>query len=82
MTPQPGKQTVAIHTLPNISRDKGNQTIAWETFFLEKPYEKCGGKTNPSDTPNDAQAWKSDSSSCPIITENQFQAYSKKLIGH
>ena len=24
---QPGKQTIAIHILPNISRSKGNQTI-------------------------------------------------------
>ena len=27
MTSQPGKQTIAIHTLPNISRIKGNQTM-------------------------------------------------------
>ena len=26
MTSQPGKQTAAIHILPNISRSKGNQT--------------------------------------------------------
>ena len=26
MTSQPGKQTIAIHILPNISRIKGNQT--------------------------------------------------------
>ena len=25
--PQPGKQTIAIHILSNISRSKGNQTI-------------------------------------------------------
>ena len=24
---QPGKQTIAIHVLPNISRRKGNQTM-------------------------------------------------------
>ena len=27
MTSQPGLQTIAIHTLPNISQSKGNQTI-------------------------------------------------------
>ena len=37
---------------------------------------------NPSDIPNDAQARNNDSSTCPIITEDQFQAYSKRLMGH
>ena len=27
MTSQPGKETTAIHMLPNISRNKGNQTM-------------------------------------------------------
>ena len=27
MTSQPGKQTIAIHTLPNISRNKVNPTM-------------------------------------------------------
>ena len=27
MTSQPGKQTIAIHTIPNISRNKGNQAM-------------------------------------------------------
>ena len=27
MTSQPGQQTIAIHILSNISRNKGNQTI-------------------------------------------------------
>ena len=27
MTSQPGKQTIAMHLLPNISRSKGNQTM-------------------------------------------------------
>ena len=27
MTSQPGKQTIAIQILPNISRSKGNQTV-------------------------------------------------------
>ena len=27
MTSQPGKQTIAIHIYPNISRSKGNQTM-------------------------------------------------------
>ena len=44
MTPQPGKQTFAIHILLNISRTKGNKIrkfgqlieyITWEIFFLK-----------------------------------------------
>ena len=27
MTSQPGKQTIAIHTIPNISRSKGYQAM-------------------------------------------------------
>ena len=50
MTSQPGKQTIAIHILPNISRSKGNQTMKFgqlieynmRNIFLEKPYTKCG----------------------------------------
>ena len=34
MTSQPGKQTIAIHIMPNISRGKGNQTMKFgKTFF-------------------------------------------------
>ena len=48
MTSQPGKQTIAIRTLPNISRSKGNQTIKFgqlteynmRNIFLEKLYTK------------------------------------------
>ena len=50
MTSQPGKQTIAIHILPNISRSKGNQTMKFgqlieynmRNIFLEKSYTKCG----------------------------------------
>ena len=35
---QPGKQTIAIHTLPNISRSKGNQTMKFDQFI------ECKGK--------------------------------------
>ena len=54
MTSQPGKQTIAIHTLPNISRIKGNNhtmkfgqltEYEMENTFLEKSYAKCGGET-------------------------------------
>ena len=52
MTSQPGNQTIAIHTLPNISRSNGNQTTKisqliecnMRNIFLEKSYRKCGGK--------------------------------------
>ena len=43
MASQPGKQTIAIHTFPNISRSKTNQTIKFsqliecnmKNFFLK-----------------------------------------------
>ena len=55
MTSQPGKQTIAMHILPNIWRSKGNQTIKFgqlidydmRNIFLEKSYRKCGGETSP-----------------------------------
>ena len=55
MTSQPGKQTISIHLLPNISRSKGNQTIKFvqlikynmRKIFLENSYTKCGGETIP-----------------------------------
>ena len=51
-----GKQTIAIHILPNILRSKDNQAMEFGQFleyimkksFLEKSYTKCGGgKTIP-----------------------------------
>ena len=55
MMSQPGKQTIAIHILPNISRCKDNQTIKFDQLityktrynFLKKSYTKCGGKLFP-----------------------------------
>ena len=55
MTSQLGKQTIAIHILPNVSRRKGNQTMKFgqlieynmRNIFLEKPYTKCSGETIP-----------------------------------
>ena len=54
MTSQPGKQTISIHILSNISRSKGNQTMKFGqlinhnmNIFLEKSYTKCGEKTIP-----------------------------------
>ena len=55
MTPQPGKETIAIHISPNIVRSKGNQRIKFghlieysmRNIFLEKSYAKCGGETIP-----------------------------------
>ena len=52
MTSQPGKQTIAIHILPNISRSKGNENMKFgqlieynmRNIFLEKSYTKCGGR--------------------------------------
>ena len=55
MKSKSGKQTIAIHILPNISRSKGNQTMKFgqlieytmRNIFLEKSYTKCGGGTIP-----------------------------------
>ena len=52
MTSQPGKQTVAIHILSNISRRKGSRTMRFgqlieykmKKIFLEKSYKKCYGE--------------------------------------
>ena len=55
MASQPGKQKIAMHILPNISRGKGNQTMKFgqlieynmRNMFLRKPYTKCVGETIP-----------------------------------
>ena len=52
-TSQPGKQTIAIHILPDISRSKGNQAMKFgqlieyntRNIFLEKSCTKYGGET-------------------------------------
>ena len=49
MTLQPGKETIAIHILPNIFRSKGNkankfgQLIGYtmRNNFIAKSYAKC-----------------------------------------
>ena len=56
---QSGKQTIAVHILPNISRSKDNQTMKFgqlieynmRNSFLEKSYKKCGGETIPRPFP-------------------------------
>ena len=55
MTSQPGKQTIEIHILFNISKSKGNQTKKFgqlieydiRDIFLEKSYSKCCGESIP-----------------------------------
>ena len=55
MTSRPGKQTITIHILPNISRSKGNKTMKFgqlikhnmTNIFLGKSYTKCGRETIP-----------------------------------
>ena len=55
MTFQPGKQTIAIHILPNISGSKSNQTMKFgqlikfktRNIFLEKSCTKCDEETIP-----------------------------------
>ena len=51
--------TIAIHTLPNISRSKDNQTMKFghlieyniRNLFIEKSYTKCGKETIPRPFP-------------------------------
>ena len=55
MTSQPGKQTIKIRILPNISRIKVNHTVKFgqliehstRNIFLEILYIKYGGGTSP-----------------------------------
>ena len=55
MTSQPGKQIIAIHILPYISRSKENQIMKFcqlieynlRNTFLEKSYTKYGGEISP-----------------------------------
>ena len=55
MTSQPGKQKIAIHILPYISRSKDNQTVKFgqsieynmRKIFPEKSYPKFGRETIP-----------------------------------
>ena len=55
MTSQTGSKSVAIHTLFNISRHKGNQKTKFgqlieykmRNIFLEKSYTRCSGETIP-----------------------------------
>ena len=55
MTSQPGKQTIPIYILSNISRSKGNQTMKFgqlieyntRNIFVEKSYRKCVKETIP-----------------------------------
>ena len=50
---QPGKQTIAIHILPNIPRSKDNQAMKFgqlieynmRNTFVERSYTKCAGET-------------------------------------
>ena len=65
MVSQPGKQTIAINILPNISRSKGKQTINFghlleynmRNIFLEKSYTKCGWETSLRPFPKN-QNWE------------------------
>ena len=54
MKPQLGKETIALHILPNILRSKCNETMKFGQFikynsniFLQKTFTKCGGETIP-----------------------------------
>ena len=56
MTLQPGKQAIAIHILPNISRSKGNRTMKFgqfieynvEIFFLKNHTQRLVEKLVPN----------------------------------
>ena len=56
ITLQSGKPTIAIYTMPNISRSKDSMTMKFgqliennmRKIFLEKSYTKWGGETIPT----------------------------------
>ena len=53
MTSQPGKKTISVHILINISKSKGNRTMKFgqligynmRNIFPEKSCAKCVGET-------------------------------------
>ena len=55
LTSQPGYETIAMHILPNVSRNKCNQAIEFgelieynmRNIFVEKSYTRCAGETIP-----------------------------------
>ena len=55
MTSQRGQQTITIHILPNISRNKGNQEMKFgqlieynmRNIFIKKSYTKRARETFP-----------------------------------
>ena len=54
MTPQPGTQSLVVHTLSNISKSKGNQTLKSGQLIEYKMkhnswkiMSNCGGETFP-----------------------------------
>ena len=55
MTSQPGKQIIALHILPNISRSKGSKTMKFgqlieynmKNIFVEILCTNCAGETIP-----------------------------------
>ena len=55
MTSQPGWQTITMHVVPNIPRNKSNQTVEigqlieynMRNISVEKCYAKCGEETIP-----------------------------------
>ena len=55
ITSQPGKQTIVIHVVLNILRNKDNQVMKFgqlkeynmKSIFLKKSYTKDGGETSP-----------------------------------
>ena len=59
MTSQPGKQTITIHMLPNISRSVNNPKMNFDDLidnnmrnnFLENSCTKCDGETIPRPFP-------------------------------
>ena len=50
MTSQPGKQTIAIHILPNISQSKDNETMKFGQLIeynMRNIFLECDGETIP-----------------------------------
>ena len=82
MTSQPGQQTMAIHMLPNVSRNKGNQAMTFgqvieynmRNNFVEKSYTKCSGETIPRPLSKTSELSISPDQQC-IVLNSLFLLY-------
>ena len=85
MPSKPGYQTIAIHILPNISRNKGNQPIKsgqlieynMRTIFLEKSFSRCSGETIPRPLSKKKSKLNKSLDQLSIVSYSLFLLYAK-----